>query len=174
MVDEPGAARTHRASPSHKKAPIVDNFVLMFHNKGDSEPAYLSADPAASLTSEAAFRQKVRDYLDQIDELRREITDKYHAKQLTEDKLDALLFELRVQSRFNALNIKKRQTIKVNLQRKLLLCEKIYVLTIRLQKLYIDLAELVDSRAARCIEQHRTSRLCATALYEYKKRVASS
>ncbi|CDR95472.1 hypothetical protein, conserved [Babesia bigemina] len=174
MADEPGAARTRRPSSGPRKAPIVDNFVLMFYNKDGSAPAYSSADCAGSLSSEASFREKVRDYLERIKELRREITDKYHAKKLTEDKMQALLFELRVQSRFSALNVKKRQAVKVHLQRKLLLCEKIYLLTIRLQKLYIELAELVDSRASHCVQLHRTARRCASALYEHRRRMAAT
>ncbi|GIX64131.1 uncharacterized protein BcabD6B2_35660 [Babesia caballi] len=176
MAEEKGVAKPARISSSHRKAHIVDNFVLLFGDResADSEPAYLSDEATSDLSEEQIFRRSVRGYMSRIDELRRQITDKYLAKQLTQDKLDAQLFELRVQSRFSSLAAQKRQAIKVNYQRKLLLCEKIYTLAIQLQTLYIELAELLDRRAAHTTEIHRRSRLCATALYEYKKRTESA
>lgn len=176
MAEAPGAAQASRATLSQKKAPIVDNFVLLFHDKEANtvDNAYLDAASDANLSPEETFRRNVRDYLERIERLRDEITDKYHAKQLTQEKLDAQLFELRVQSKFNALNAQKKQAIKVNYQRKLLLCQKIYTLTVQLQSLYIELSDMVDKRALHTMEIHRSSRLCVSALYEYKKRMDSS
>ncbi|ORM40510.1 uncharacterized protein BXIN_2149 [Babesia sp. Xinjiang] len=163
-----------RAPPS-KKAPIVDNFVLLFHNNDENtgEQEYLDAESDADLSPEESFRWNVRNYLQRIEELRAEITDKYLAKQSTQAKLDAQLFELQLQSKYNALNVQKCNAIKVNYQRKLLLCQKIYSLAVQLQTIYIELAEMVENRMIRTTELHRSSRLCASTLYEYKKRMES-
>ncbi|GFE55747.1 IMP-specific 5 -nucleotidase, putative [Babesia ovis] len=166
-------AEAPRAPSSVKKAPIVDNFALLFYDKdGHSDFVDKCKDEKGDvqLTEEELFRKKVYTTLERVEQVRDEITDKYLAKQLTEEKLCAQLYELKQQSRFNALNTQKKQAIKVNYQRKLLLCQKIYTLTVQLQTLYIELANMIEKRIEHTMEIHRISRLCVTALYEYKKR----
>lgn len=176
MAKDPGEGKLVGQSSQSRKAPIVDNFALLFYS-GDhreSRPDADSTNEGNDSAEECQYREDLRKYLHRIDELRRQITDKYHAKQLIQVKLDAQLYEIRNQSRFNAVNAQTKQAAKLNYQRMHLLCEKIYSLSMSLQKMYLELAEIVDKRSEHTMEIHRRSRLCASALYDLKKQQKSS
>ncbi|KAK1940301.1 hypothetical protein X943_001752 [Babesia divergens] len=171
MADDQGTVEVTRQHSLSKKAPIVDNFVLLFYNgsHNGSQSSASGDDASAPSTAEESFRRSLKDYLDRIEDLRCQITDKYQAKQLIQVKLHAQLIESEHQARFNACNLQTQNGIQLNYKRMLLLCEKIYTLSIQLQTLYLELAELLEKRLDHTVEIHRRSRLCCSALYDFKK-----
>ncbi|EDO05344.1 hypothetical protein BBOV_I002620 [Babesia bovis T2Bo] len=153
-----------------KKAPIVDNFALLFYDNDatEAESPVLNVEPEQKLTKEGEYREKLYKSWKQIEQLRDEITDKYLAKQSTQDKLDGILMEWQVQVRFNMANEQTQQSVKVNYQRILLLYQKIQALTLQLQNLYVEMALLIEKRLIHVIDIHKKARECVSILYDKK------